>query len=266
MTTAARHEHDHPQPWWPYGGRGHRDPLPNAPAIELRDVTVRYPRTPRQALTEISGILPRGMLAALVGPNGAGKSTLLKTLAGLLRPDRGTIELYGNRVGACHHRAAYLPQRAEIDWRAPVSVADLVLMGRYVHLGWLTPPGRRDREFARDQLRRLRILDLADRPLNELSGGQQQRALLARALAQESSLFLLDEPLNAVDEETRDIVDEVLREQARLGGTTLVATHDLGRLHESFDAAWYLREGRLVHRESFAAPRAASHTIGGLPG
>ncbi len=127
-----------------------------------------------------------------------------------------------------------------------MTVSDLVMTGRYVHLGWLKRPRRLDREADRQGLQRLRIADLADRQIGEISGGQQQRTLLARAIVQGASLFLLDEPLNAVDESTRDIVDEVLVEEARRGCSVLAATHELGRLTESYDRAIYLREGRIT--------------------
>jgi manganese/zinc/iron transport system ATP- binding protein len=236
------HSH-HVDPWLPYGGRGHKDPQPGCSAIDLQNVTVRYEHSAAPAVSGASLIVTVGERVALVGPNGAGKSTLLKTIAGLLKPLSGTVSLFGNRVGACHHRTAYLPQRADLDWRFPMTVSDLVMTGRYVHLGWLKRPGRKDQEAVRQGLDRLKISDLAERQIGELSGGQQQRTLLARAIVQGASLFLLDEPLNAVDEATRDIVDEVLREETRGGSSVLAATHDLGRLSESFDRAIYLRDG-----------------------
>jgi manganese/zinc/iron transport system ATP- binding protein len=242
--TCPEHFH-HVDPWLPYGGRGHKDPQAGCSAVDLQRVTVRYEHSAALAVSEASLTVNIGERVALVGPNGAGKSTLLKTIAGLLKPVSGTVSLFGNRVGACHHRTSYLPQRADLDWRFPMTVSDLVMTGRYVHLGWLKRPGRKDREAVRRGLDRLRIADLAERQIGELSGGQQQRTLLARAIVQEASLFLLDEPLNAVDEATRDIVDEVLREETRGGSSVLAATHDLGRLSESFDRAIYLREGKV---------------------
>ncbi len=249
------HSHDHEQhpngncphaePRWPYGGRGHRDPLPGSQAVEIVGLQVGYPGSNTPALTDVSLHVPCGERVALIGHNGAGKSTLLKTLAGLLKPQAGMVRLFGNPVGACHHRTAYLPQRADLDWQFPVSVQQLVMTGRYVHLGWFQKPRKTDHERVNVALRRLGIEQLAQKQISQLSGGQQQRALLARALVQESSLFLLDEPLNAVDEATRDIVDDVLHEHTQQGGTVLVATHDLGRLSESFDQAIYLREGRI---------------------
>jgi len=244
-SSCPKHSH-HVDPWLPYGGRGHKDPQPGCSAVDLQNVTVRYEHSAIAAVSDVSLVVDVGERVALVGPNGAGKSTLLKTIAGLLKPVDGTVKLFGNRIGACHHRTAYLPQRADLDWRFPMTVADLVMTGRYVHLGWLKRPGRKDMEAVQQGLDRLKISDLADRQIGELSGGQQQRTLLARAIVQGASLFLLDEPLNAVDEVTRDIVDEVLREETRGGSSVLAATHDLGRLSESFDREIYLRQGRIT--------------------
>lgn len=238
---------------WPYGGRRHRDPVSGAAAITVDGLSVRYQKSNLPALVDVSLEVSCGQRVALVGHNGAGKSTLLKTLAGLLNPSSGSVALFGNPVGACHHRTAYLPQRADLDWGFPFSVRQLVMTGRYVHLGWFQRPGKKDHEHVNTALSRLDIEQLADKHISELSGGQQQRTLLARALVQESSLFLLDEPLNGVDELTRDIVDEVLAEHVSIGGTVLAATHDIGRLSGSFDRAVYLSEGRVERVEQLTA-------------
>jgi manganese/zinc/iron transport system ATP- binding protein len=141
---------------------------------------------------------------------------------------------------------AYLPQRGDIDWTFPIPVSRFVLTGRYVHLGWFRRPGVRDRAIVTAVLARLGLGALADRQIGRLSGGQQQRALLARALAQEADLLLLDEPLNAVDAETKDIIYAVMADLRAEGKTLVVATHDLGRLADSFDSAAYLRDGEVV--------------------
>ena len=197
---------------FPYGCRHHADPVAQADALVVGDLTVNYPGSASPAIEGISLRVPAGARVALVGPNGAGKSTLLKAVAGLLCVSRGDIRIYGNPVGACHHRVAYLPQRGEIDWRFPISVERLVLTGRYVHLGWFRWPGQRDFAIAREVLARLGLTELAGRQIAKLSGGQQQRVLLARALAQGADLLLLDEPLNAVDADTRDAIHDVLKD------------------------------------------------------
>jgi len=233
-------------PLFPYCRRRHADPVASADALVVEGLTVRYSGASHPALNEVSLRVPSGRRVALVGPNGAGKSSLLKAIAGLLPPQAGDIRIYGNSVGACHHRVAFLPQRGEIDWRFPVSVERLVMTGRYVHLGWLRRPGASDYLVTRSMMQRLGLADLADRQIARLSGGQQQRVLLARALAQGASLLLLDEPLNAVDAETREIMGAVLSELQQQGTTILVATHDVGRLESDFDTVVYLNEGRQV--------------------
>ena len=231
-------------PRFPYSRRRHTDPVRGAPALEAHALSVSYAGAASLALDEINMRLPVGVRVALVGPNGAGKSTLLKAIAGLLPVRSGEICIYGRPVGACHHRVAYLPQRGDVDWRFPIIVRDLVLTGRYVHLGWLRRPGRRDLEITAEVLDRLGLSPLAERQIGQLSGGQQQRALLARALAQDSDLLLLDEPLNAVDADTRVVLAEVLDDLRDRKKTVVVATHDLGRLESDFDGALYLSEGR----------------------
>ena len=231
---------------FPYHRRRHVDAIPEAPALLVRQVSAGHPGSEQPALEGVSLTVPVGARAALVGPNGAGKSTLLKAVAGLLPVRAGEIRIFGHPVGACHHRVAYLPQRGEIDWRFPISVRRLVLTGRYVHLGWLRRPGPHDWALADAVLEQLGLAGLAERQIGQLSGGQQQRALLARALAQQADLLLLDEPLNAVDAETREVVARVLDSLQRQGKTFLVATHDLGRLEADFDQALYLSGGRVV--------------------
>lgn len=229
---------------WSYSRRVHKEAVPGAPALEVRDLVVSYPGTRRLSLKGINLRVPIGTQIALVGHNGAGKSTLLKVVAGLLPVRSGSVLIYGNPPGACHHRVAYLPQRGEIDWRFPITLRKLVLTGRYVHLGWLKRPTREDRRIVDAMIDQLGLSDLRDRQIGQLSGGQQQRAMLARALAQDADLLLLDEPLNAVDSETRAIILAVLERLRARGKTVITATHDLGRLETDFDAAFYLADGR----------------------
>ena len=236
----------------PYRGRRHAQRIPGAPALALRDVSSRYPGERRIALADIDLDAAAGSRIAIVGPNGAGKSTLLKVIAGLLPAVSGEIRLYGQPEAAFHHRVAYLPQRGDLDWSFPLSVSRLVLTGRYVHLGWLQRPSPEDDEIVQRVLRRLDLEPLAGRLVGQLSGGQQQRALLGRALAQNADLLLLDEPLNAVDSDTRKVMSEVLDELRGEGTTVLVATHDIGHLYTAFDDALYLSEGRIVE---LAAPQ-----------
>lgn len=256
---AERQGCQHVEPKWPYAGRGHSDPVTGSWALEVQNLVVGYDLQHAPAVAGVSLNVASGQRVALVGHNGAGKSTLLKAAAGLVQVRSGVLRVYGNPVGACHHRTAYLPQRSDIDWHFPISVADLVMTGRYVHLGWMRRPSQQDRRLVGQAMDRLGITDLGERQISRLSGGQQQRVLIARALVQEASLFLLDEPLNGIDDATRDIVDQVLSEHALHGGSVLVATHDLGRLSESFDVAVYLSCGRVDSVQSLPGRRFAQH-------
>ncbi len=242
-----------------YNRRYYAAPLSGAPALEVRDLTVVYPGATHPVLHAISLIAQTGTRVALVGPNGSGKSTLLKAVAGLLRPQQGTISIYGLPVGGCHHRVAYLPQRSEIDWRFPVNVRRLVLAGRYVHLGWLRRPGKADWQRVDAALEQLGLEALGERQIGALSGGQQQRALLARALVQEADLLLLDEPLTGVDAETRATIASVLDDLKQQGKTSLIATHHLDRLADEYDDIIALEDGR---RRAFTNDHVLVHTDG----
>jgi manganese/zinc/iron transport system ATP- binding protein len=238
----------------PYGLRGFRAPLLEADAVSIDDLSVTYPGASTRALDTVSLCVQGGTAVALVGGNGAGKSTLLKALAGLALPQSGRLRVFGRRVGECPQRVAYLPQRNEIDWRFPVSVERFLLTGRYVHLGWFRRPGPGDRRLVRDVADRLGLEELLGRQIGQLSGGQQQRILLGRALVQGADLLLLDEPLNAVDAETRDVIRAMVKELSRKQATVIVATHQQDWVSEDFRVVLHLREGRLVEPTADAAP------------
>jgi ABC-type Mn2+/Zn2+ transport system ATPase subunit len=227
-----------------YGGRACITAIPEAPAFEARCVTARYAGAERLALDCVSLIVPVGQRVALVGPNGAGKSSLLKAASGLLKIQSGTLSVYGSAPALCDHRVAYLAQRGEIDWRFPVTLRKLVLTGRYAHLGWFRRAGAADWAAADAAIARMNLSGLAERQIGELSGGQQQRALLARALAQDADLLLLDEPLTAVDADTRAIVSSTLHDLQQQGKTVIIATHDIDRLEHEYDQVLYLVDGR----------------------
>ena len=228
----------------------HRHPKANAPALWMKDVCASYTGDDKPALKNISFSVPRGMSMALVGPNGAGKSTLFKVASNLLKMSSGKVEIFGQPLGACHQHVVYLPQRSDIDWQFPMSVLDLVLTGRYVYLGWLRFLGRQDYHKAWEALENLSIEDLAHRQIAQLSGGQQQRVLIARALVQDADLLLLDEPLNAVDAQTRAIVQKVLNHLKTKGKTTLVATHYFNPQEGLYDGAVYLEDGGMVQEKA----------------
>ena len=193
--------------------------------LELRGVSAGYDGA--LALDDVSFQVPHGARVAIVGPNGAGKSTLFKVLVGLLPVRRGAVLIHGRPLGAHQDCVAYVPQHNDIDWRFPVTVSDVVMMGRYGHLGWTRRPTKLDREIVLRSLAQLRIADLARRSIGELSGGQQQRVFLARALAQEPHILLMDEPFTGVDaatqEATLDLLDDLSTQQV----TVMISTHDL---------------------------------------
>jgi manganese/zinc/iron transport system ATP- binding protein len=232
---------------FPYCQHRHSAPDPKAPALEIKGLGVSYPSEEKLALKDFDISVAAGSAVALVGPNGAGKSTLFKAICGLLPVRKGSIRIFGHSLGACHHRVVYLPQRSEIDWHFPVSVLDLVLMGRYVYLGWFDRPQKKDIELARGALKEVNVLDLADRQVSKLSGGQQQRVLIARALTQNADLLLLDEPLNAVDATTRHTVSEVLHKIRSQGKTVMVATHYYDQEEGRYDKAIYLKDGKRMN-------------------
>lgn len=240
-------------PFFPYRRHKHRHDRHDAPALSVNDVTVRYVGSNRIALDHVSLDVSQAMRVALVGPNGAGKSTLLKSVAGLLPVASGTIHVFGEPARACHHHKAYLPQRGDVDWRFPITLERLVTTGRYGRLGWFRRPAEEDHQAVCQVLDRLQLGDLKDRQIGRLSGGQQQRALLARALVQNAQLLLLDEPLNAVDAETKEIVCRVITELKEQGKTVIAATHDLSRLASDFDQVVFLEQGQRVPAPDWAA-------------
>lgn len=217
--------------------------------LELREVSVYYGERP--ALRAVTLTIPSGSQAAIIGPNGAGKSTLFKALVGLVPVRSGEILIQGRASRDQRVHIAYIPQREEVDWRFPVTVRDVVAMGRYGRGRWLSKLSKRDREVIATSLERLRVADLGGRPIGELSGGQQQRVFLARALAQEPTMLLLDEPFTGVDVGSREIIFGLLSDLRGQGVTVLVSTHDLEMAADKFDQVVLLNE-RLV---SVGSPR-----------
>lgn len=203
------------------------------PAIEVHDLTVAY-RT-RPVLWDIDVRLPEGQLIAIVGPNGAGKSTLLKAILGLVKPVTGWVKVFDAPYAQRRSWVGYVPQRESVDWDFPTSALDVVTMGLYGALGWLRRPGRRQREAALTCLDHVGIRDLAHRQISQLSGGQQQRVFLARALAQQARLYLMDEPFAGVDATTERAVLSLLKELKREGRTVVAVHHDLQTVAEYFD-------------------------------
>lgn len=194
-----------------------------------------------RALQDVSFQTECGRSIALVGPNGAGKSTLLKTLAGLLQPDAGTVLWRGRRLTHSSHELAYLPQRGEIDWSFPITVRGLVEMGRYPNLGWWRGYSKHDEEMVERALTAMQLEDLRDRQISALSGGQQQRAFVARALAQEAHVLLLDEPFTGLDKPAQESLSALFRELTREGRLLIASHHDLATVPVMFDEVLLVR-------------------------
>ncbi len=207
--------------------------MAEAPPLEIHDLTIAYHRKP--VLYGVDVAVPRGKLVGIIGPNGAGKSTLIKACMGLVPVSSGWVRFFGQPFKKAISRVGYVPQRESVDWDFPVSALDVVLMGRYGRLGLLRRPGRRDREFAMSCLEKVNMGAFANRQIANLSGGQQQRVFLARALAQESDLYFMDEPFVGVDAATEAAIIEILRDIQRRGKTLLVVHHDLTTARQYFD-------------------------------
>lgn len=218
--------------------------IDSAPApLSLENVWAGYGE--RTVLSNVSFALRTGTLTGLIGPNGSGKSTLIKVVLGLLKPWQGSVRLFGEEVGDVRRRVGYMPQIELVDWTFPVTVEDLVTLGRYGQLRRLRPPSASDRAAMRDALERVNLWDLRHRQIGELSGGQQRRLLLARALARSAELLLLDEPLAGLDVGAQEDLEQLLRELVRSGSTLLVATHDLHHVAHSYDDVLCLN-GRII--------------------
>lgn len=204
------------------------------PPIEIHDLTVSYDKKP--VLWNIDVALPEGQIIGIIGPNGAGKSTLIKAVMGLLPVDSGWVRIYGEPLARQRQAVGYVPQRESVDWDFPVTVRDVVLMGTYGRLGLFRRPGRAEKVFCDQCLERVGLSALRDRQIANLSGGQRQRVFLARALAQDARIYLLDEPFVGVDAATEGAIIELLRSMKQQGRTLLVVHHDLQTAPEYFDS------------------------------
>jgi manganese/zinc/iron transport system ATP- binding protein len=233
------------------------------PAIEVHDLTVSYQRKP--VLWNVDLSIPRGRLVGILGPNGAGKSTLIKAVMGLLPLSGGWVQVFGKPVDQQRDRIGYVPQRESVDWTFPVTAMDVVLMGRFGKRKWYQRLGSEDRAQARDALGKVGMLPYADRQISNLSGGQQQRVFLARALAQQSEIYLMDEPFVGVDAATEAAIVMLLKELRAAGKTVLVVNHDLQSAREYFDMLILLNM-RLVAcgpTEEVFTPELLQKTYGG---
>ena len=216
--------------------------------IEARDVTVTY-RNGHTALWNASFAIPRGTVTALVGVNGAGKSTLFKAIMGFVPAASGEIRILGKSVknALAANLVAYVPQSEEVDWAFPVLVEDVVMMGRYGHMGFLRRPKQADHDAVDQALRRVNMQHYRHRQIGELSGGQRKRVFLARALAQDGQVILLDEPFTGVDVQTEDQIVALLRELRDEGRVMLVSTHNLGSVPEFCDRTVLVKGTVICH-------------------
>jgi manganese/zinc/iron transport system ATP- binding protein len=203
------------------------------PVLEVHDLTVSYHSKP--VLWNIDFSLPSGSLTGIIGPNGAGKSTLIKSIMGLTEKSSGYIKIFDKELKHVRKKVSYVPQRESVDWDFPASVFDVVLMGRYGHLGLFKRPRKADKEFAMECLRDVGMEEFKDRQISQLSGGQQQRVFLARALAQNADIYFMDEPFVGVDAATEAAIINLLKKMRDQGKTVIVVHHDLQSAKNYFD-------------------------------
>ncbi len=213
-------------------------------AIEVTDLTVAYHEKP--VLWDIDLDVPPGVLLAIVGPNGAGKTTLMKAILGLVRPAAGRILIYDKPYEVQRRIVGYVPQRESVDWDFPTDVLDVVMMGRYGRLGWIRRPGKTEQHLARQALEKVGMELYATRQISQLSGGQQQRVFLARALVQDATVYLMDEPFQGVDATTERAIVELLQELRANGKTVVVVHHDLQTVEDYFDWVMLLNIRRIA--------------------
>ena len=216
----------------------------STPPCVVENISAAY--RDRLALSGVSFTVPSGEIMAILGPNGAGKSTLIKAMLELIPRVSGKAEFFGKNLSRVRKRIAYMPQSASIDWDFPARVKDVVLMGTYTHLGWLRRPGKKEHQAALAAMEQLDISDLANRQISELSGGQKQRTFVARALAADADLLVMDEPFAGVDMKSEKTILQVLRSLASSGKTILLVHHDLATVREFCSSVLLLREGNLV--------------------
>lgn len=203
------------------------------PALQVSQLTVSYDKTP--VLWDVTLSVPRGKLVGIIGPNGAGKSTFLKAAMGLVKPLSGRIDFFGMPLKSVRNRVAYVPQRETVDWDFPITVRDLVLMGRYGQLGLFRWPRQADKAAVERYLDMVGMLPFADRQISQLSGGQQQRVFIARALLQEADIYFMDEPFAGIDMASESVIMGILRGLQEKGKTIFVVHHDLNSVETFYD-------------------------------
>lgn len=214
---------------------------PTSPAAEVAGLTVDY--RSHRALNDVSATVPAGRVTGVIGPNGSGKSTLLKAMLGLI-PATGATTFFGLPLSRARNRVGYMPQSASVDWDFPATVRDVVTMGTYGSLGWFRRPGRTQRATADAAMAQTGVTDLADRQIGALSGGQRQRVFLARTLAQQPDLLMMDEPFAGIDAASESAILEALEQLPDV--SIMIVHHNLATVRELCDDVIILKEGRLV--------------------
>lgn len=233
------------------------------PVVEIHDLTVSYDRKP--VLWGVDLTLPQGAVVGVMGPNGAGKSTLIKAIMGLLPIQSGYIQLFGQKLDDVRSKISYVPQRESVDWDFPISVFEVVLMGRYGKIGLFRRPRQADKDIALECLRKVGMESFKNRQISQLSGGQQQRVFLARALAQKADLYFMDEPFTGVDAATESAIVDLLKEMKQQGKTVIVVHHDLQTAKEYFDWIVFLNMRLVASGETAKVftPELLQETYGG---
>ncbi len=219
-------------------------------AIDINQLTVAYQSVP--VLWDITVGFKKGTLTAIIGPNGAGKSTLIKSMLNFIKPVAGSVTFSTEpseqaTYGHIKQKIAYVPQNSSVDWDFPTTVLDVVTMGRYGHLGWFKRPKKKDIEISEEMLAKVGMPTFADRQISQLSGGQRQRVFLARALAQEAEIYILDEPLAGVDMKTERVIMQLLRNLVLEGKSVIVVHHDLQTVEEYFDDVVFINKEVVAH-------------------
>lgn len=209
-------------------------------AIKIKDLTVSYDLKP--VLWDIDLNIPKGSLMAIVGPNGAGKSTLIKAILGITKLVTGNVLFFDQEYKDVRKQISYVPQKESVDWDFPTTVFDVVLMGRYGHVGWIKRPGKKDKELTLEALKKVSMEEYKKRHIKELSGGQQQRVFLARSLVQGAQIYLMDEPFAGVDVKTEKAILKILKELKEEGKTVVVVHHDLDTVRDYFDSVTILNK------------------------
>ena len=213
-------------------------------AIRVDDLTVAYNYKP--VLWDIDLVIPEGVMMAIVGPNGAGKSTLIKAILDIVKPIAGSVQVFGKTYKNQRKLVAYVPQKGSVDWDFPTTAIDVVLMGTYGSLGWIKRPGLAEKKAALEALEKVDMLSFKDRQISQLSGGQQQRVFLARALVQNASIYIMDEPFQGVDATTEIAIVNILKELRKAGKTLVVVHHDLQTVPEYFDWVTFLNVKKIA--------------------